>query len=83
MFTGIKIPKLPFKFGGGEKDQGGVTLVSNRSLNTEDDSGGVTLLSKKKLDTDCDFDGELPLLVHYCEGIKRRGDEHFGLLFIF
>ena len=56
MFSGIKIPKLPFKFGGGEKDTGGVTLVSNRSLNTEEDSeGGVTLISKKKLDSSSDF----------------------------
>ena len=83
MFTGIKIPKLPFKFGGGEKDQGGVTLVSNRSLNTEDDSGGVTLLSKKKLDTDCDFDGELPPLIYNIVGIERSGDEHFYLLLTF
>ncbi|KAL4217525.1 protein phosphatase 1 regulatory [Mactra antiquata] len=57
------LPKMPFKFGGSDKEKGGgVMLLSSRSLNNEDSSvaagdGGITLISKKKLDVGLDFDG--------------------------
>ncbi|XP_060604974.1 neurabin-1-like isoform X12 [Ruditapes philippinarum] len=55
------LPKLPFKFGGSDRDKGGgVMLVSQRSIGADDPvssgEGGITLISKKKIDTGLDFD---------------------------
>ncbi|KAK3591679.1 hypothetical protein CHS0354_040599 [Potamilus streckersoni] len=60
----ISLPKLPFKFatsGSKDKGNGGIVLLSNKSLEASNDAprseGGITLISKKALNTGYDFDG--------------------------